>query len=165
MATHSSVLAWRIPGTEEPGGLPSMVSHRVGHDWSDLAAAAAVAYVQYLKLCSRLVFFQKPCELKSQTSGRICLRKSTTPVNWETSSTSTEERWLSLSGEGCFLLLSSHMPPKWRTCFLCEASTMGDWTVGPSKDLTLNFSRGSNWHWPQLQRNSQENVLLLSQAA
>ena len=41
MATHSSVLAWRIPGTEEPGGLPSMGSHRVGHDCSDLAAAAA----------------------------------------------------------------------------------------------------------------------------
>ena len=42
MATHSSVLAWRIPGTGEPGGLPSMGSHRVGHEWSDLAAAAAV---------------------------------------------------------------------------------------------------------------------------
>ena len=41
MATHSSILAWRIPGTEEPGGLPSMGSHRVRHDWSDLAAAAA----------------------------------------------------------------------------------------------------------------------------
>ena len=40
MATHSSVLAWRIPGTGEPGGLPSMGSHIVGHDWSDLAAAA-----------------------------------------------------------------------------------------------------------------------------
>ena len=39
--THSSVLAWRIPGMGEPGGLPSMGSHRVGHDWSDLAAAAA----------------------------------------------------------------------------------------------------------------------------
>ena len=35
MATHSSVLAWKIPGTGEPGGLPSMGSHRVGHDWSD----------------------------------------------------------------------------------------------------------------------------------
>ena len=43
MAPHSSTLAWRIPGTGEPGGLPSMGSHRVGHDWSDLAAAAAVA--------------------------------------------------------------------------------------------------------------------------
>ena len=41
MATHSSTLSWRIPGTGEPGGLPSMRSHRVRHDWSDLAAAAA----------------------------------------------------------------------------------------------------------------------------
>ena len=41
MATHSSVLAWRIPGMGEPGGLPSVGSHRVEHDWSDLAAAAA----------------------------------------------------------------------------------------------------------------------------
>ena len=39
MATHSSVLAWRIPGTEEPGGLSSMGSHRVGHNWSDLTVA------------------------------------------------------------------------------------------------------------------------------
>ena len=41
IATHSSVLAWRIPGTGKPGGLLSIGSHRVGHDWSDLAAAAA----------------------------------------------------------------------------------------------------------------------------
>ena len=44
MATHSSVLAWRIPGTGEPGGLPSVGSHRVRHDWSDLAAAAGEIY-------------------------------------------------------------------------------------------------------------------------
>ena len=43
MATHSSIFAWRIPGTEEPSGLPFMGSHRVGHDWSNLAAAAAAA--------------------------------------------------------------------------------------------------------------------------
>ena len=43
MATHSSILAWRIPVTGEPGGLPSMGSHRVGHDWSDVAAAAAAS--------------------------------------------------------------------------------------------------------------------------
>ena len=42
MAAHSSVLAWRIPGTGEPSGLPSMGSHRVGHDRSNLAAAADV---------------------------------------------------------------------------------------------------------------------------
>ena len=43
MATHSSVLAWRIPGMGEPGGLPSVGSHRVGHDLNDLAAAATEA--------------------------------------------------------------------------------------------------------------------------
>ena len=50
MAVHSSVLAWRIPGMEEPGGLPSMGWQRVGHDWSDLAAAAAAMTndVEYL---------------------------------------------------------------------------------------------------------------------
>ena len=45
LATHSSVLALRIPGTGEPGGLLSMGSHRVGHDWSDLAAAAEAWFV------------------------------------------------------------------------------------------------------------------------
>ena len=49
MATHSSVLAWRIPGTGEPGGLPSMGLHRVGHDWSDLATAAIDKIMLILK--------------------------------------------------------------------------------------------------------------------
>ena len=44
MATHSSVLAWRIPGTREPGGLPSIGVHRVGHDWSDLAAVLTLGF-------------------------------------------------------------------------------------------------------------------------
>ena len=45
MATHSSIFAWRIPGTEEPGGLLSMGLHRVGLHWNDLAAAAAQGYL------------------------------------------------------------------------------------------------------------------------
>ena len=45
MATHSSILAWRIPGTEKPGGLWSIGSQKVGHDWSDLAAAAYMLYI------------------------------------------------------------------------------------------------------------------------
>ena len=48
MATHSSVHAWRILGTGEPGWLPSMGLHRVGHDWSDLAAAAAYIFIPHL---------------------------------------------------------------------------------------------------------------------
>ena len=57
MATHSSVLAWRIPGTGEPGGLPPMGSHRVGHDWSDLAAAAAAEVRWYLFVFLSLTYF------------------------------------------------------------------------------------------------------------
>ena len=55
MATHSSVLAWRIPGTAEPGGLPSLGSHRVRYDLSDLAAAAAAAATDRYELISILV--------------------------------------------------------------------------------------------------------------
>ena len=46
MATHSSGLAWTIPGMGDPGGRPSIRSHRVGHDWSDLAAAAAAEFLK-----------------------------------------------------------------------------------------------------------------------
>ena len=49
MATHSSVLAWRIPGTGEPGRLPSTGSHRVGHDWSDWALAYFIGHLNLQK--------------------------------------------------------------------------------------------------------------------
>ena len=52
MATHSSVLAWRIPRSEEPGGLPSMGLHRVRHDWRGLAAAGQLYFLQ-----AHLLFF------------------------------------------------------------------------------------------------------------
>ena len=56
MATHSSVLAWRIPGTAEPGGLPSMGLHRLGHNWSNLAAAAAEAFsASFFQSTERLI--------------------------------------------------------------------------------------------------------------
>ena len=63
MANHSSVLAWRIPGTGEPAGLPSMGSHRVRHDWSDLAAAAATSLLLELKnWCFWTVVLEKTLE-------------------------------------------------------------------------------------------------------
>ena len=67
MATHSSVLAWRIPGMGEPGGLPSMGSHRVGHDWSDLAAAAAVQFFWQNLL-------RKKCPFSTELSLHLCLK-------------------------------------------------------------------------------------------
>ena len=63
MATHSSVLAWRIPGTWEPGGLPSMGSHRVGHDWCNLTAAAAHASKVMLKILQARLQQYVNCEL------------------------------------------------------------------------------------------------------
>ena len=53
MATHSSVLAWRIPGTGEPGGLPSAGSHRVRHDWSDLPVSV-LHYLEHTKRFTEL---------------------------------------------------------------------------------------------------------------
>ena len=86
MATHSSVLAWRIPGTEEPGELPSLGSHRVGHDWSDLAAAAA-AWADSSDCGLFFVFL--PC-----------------PLTWKISS-SSEIRHL-LGSNICFYFLRDH---------------------------------------------------------
>ena len=80
MATHSSVLARRIPGMGEPGGLPSMGSHRVGHDWSNLAAAAA-ASVKWcdISLCFWLHFSNAQRKLLSifACAGRlhVCLHE------------------------------------------------------------------------------------------
>ena len=59
MATHSSVLAWRIPETGEPGGLPSMGSHSLRHDWSNLAAAAASLVGSELEMRG---YTKAPCE-------------------------------------------------------------------------------------------------------
>ena len=60
MATHSSVLAWRIPGTGESGGLPSVGLHRVRHDWSELAAAARASKVMLKILQARLQQYVNP---------------------------------------------------------------------------------------------------------
>ena len=69
MAPHSSTLAWRIPGTAEPGGLPSVGSYRVRHDCSDLAVAAAAAislsvhlmmYYIVVQICSSFIHMQNP---------------------------------------------------------------------------------------------------------
>ena len=72
MATHSSVLAWRIPGTGEPGGLQSMGSHRVGHDWSDLAAAAAANLENSTVDWKRLVFIPIPKKGNAKECSNYC---------------------------------------------------------------------------------------------
>ena len=69
MAPHSSTLAWRIPGMVEPGGLPSMGSHRVRHDWSDLAAAAAAFYQMFLQPKANSGNLTNPIGEKKSLSG------------------------------------------------------------------------------------------------
>ena len=69
MATHSSVPVWRIPVMGEPGGLPSMGSHRVEHNWSDLAAAAAVSVSS--TLAWKIPWTEEPGRLQSMGSLRL----------------------------------------------------------------------------------------------
>ena len=83
MATHSSVLAWRIPGTGEPGGLPSLGSHRVGHDLHDLAAAAAAIFhcmdmlhVVYIFISSRAFWLFSHLAVMSNDAMDICTQRS-----------------------------------------------------------------------------------------
>ena len=58
MATHSSVLAWSIPGTAEPGRLPSMGSHRVGHNWSNLAAERNVVIIESVYIADKIIVYE-----------------------------------------------------------------------------------------------------------
>ena len=75
MATHSSVLAWRIPGTAEPGGLPAMGSHRVGHDWSNLAAAAEPLRINVILFTSLITCVFKiqelACKIQYTLEGQV----------------------------------------------------------------------------------------------
>ena len=89
MATHSSVLAWRIPGMGEPGGLPSMGSHRVGHDWGDLAAAAAAVLLKATLFSMEenitlfwLVRISRPLSLWCWASGQGHFVKQTMRTSW-----------------------------------------------------------------------------------
>jgi len=72
MATHSSVLSWRIPGTGEPSGLPSVGSHRVGHDWSDLAVINIKLVSCFLVLCG-VTSIQGAHKSQGQPAFIICL--------------------------------------------------------------------------------------------
>ena len=71
----ASILAWRTAGTEAPGGLPSMGSHRVGHDWSDLAAAAAAKLKGFKLVSCCQLFFERPGSRYCGAKGRCSIKR------------------------------------------------------------------------------------------
>ena len=97
MATHSSVLSWRISGTGEPGGLPSMGSHRVRHDWSDSAAAAAGPVTFYLIWRSQVFSFPGGSLAQVIVKVRPGKRKV---MDWRVAATTAVTPW----NEGSFVL-------------------------------------------------------------
>ena len=111
MVTHSSVLAWRIPGTREPAGLSSMGSHRVGHDWSDLAAMRFRSKIRNFSnpvLCLCLIFIswsKMPNDLYQKTIyWNLKANKVLTHVQgvWERSMAQTDSVvWSKGPGDGC----------------------------------------------------------------
>ena len=116
MATHSSVLAWRIPWTEKPGRLQSMGSHRVGHDWSDLAAAAAA--MASLKFIVEFKPFQSPMWISHvPSSNLLCTLASPSP------------------------LCSSHVLVAQSRPTLCDPL----WTLARQAPLSTWFSRQEYW--------------------
>ena len=144
MATHSSVLAWRSPGTGEPGGLPSMGSHRVGHDWSDLAVAAvwnmlrnrsrkdkegSIIQGLYLALCMDYSV------LSFERAKFLCPWDSEHDWTW----------WKQLSTQRCSDLIT-------RTCELLLLfsrsvvfNSATSWTVAHQASLSMGFSRQDYW--------------------
>ena len=113
MAIHSSVLAWRIPGTGKPDGLPSMGSHRVGHDWSYLAAAAAVP-IKLTTITERGGGKGKKKEKKNPKESTEQFKKNNKYFSWVTA-----VRVLSLA--------ESHSPP-----YLPRMPSNGVLTSGPA---------------------------------
>ena len=94
MATHSSVLAWRIPGTGEPGGLPSMGLHRVGHDRSDLAAVATAAELLYdPAIPLQGMYLEKTLILKDTCTPKFTAELFTIAKTWKQKCPSAQE-WL-----------------------------------------------------------------------
>ena len=108
MATHSSVLTWRIPGLGEPGGLLSMGSHRVGYDWSNLAAAAGSSLLpQVFSICSKWGLLSSYSAWASHCGGFSCCRAQTPGAR--DSGVAAHSRWLQLLGSRGQAQLMWHM--------------------------------------------------------
>ena len=134
MATHSSVLAWRIPGMGEPDGLPSMGSHRVRHHWSNLAAAAAASQFRL-------------------SLGRVS-SLTTAPLSWPSSLIDSE--WPVLSDQpnnkselqpGLFGIMGPAGTNNYCCCLATKSrlTLVTPWTVARQAPLSMGFPRQEYW--------------------
>ena len=151
MATHSSVLAWRIPGTGEPGELPSTGSQRVGHDWSDLAVTAAT-----------LLKREEELEVESVAKDHLISYAYITKPPWNPKGLDSknfwvgehEEIWGEWSASGghrhSASLLPTYLPyaslPPGCVCVLSQFWLFATpWTVAHQASLTMEFSKQEYW--------------------
>ena len=141
MATHSTVLAWRILGTGEPGGLPSMGSHRVGHDWSDLAVAA-----NYKNYAEKIILIPEAFIL---VSFRMKLEQAIVSVLITKQLNSFFSSQISIVCISCFLnLLTEFIDLFWKgqTTYIASFCFSGK-TWGGLLTLVLEFHPVSLVHW------------------
>ena len=142
MATHSSVLAWRIPGTGEPGGLPSRGSHRVVHNWSDLAVAAAASKLEKEMATT-------PVPLPRKSHGR---RSPVDYSPWGCKESDTTEQ-LNWGKTGI-------MKHKFKLYFPCssnsEENACNSWDQGPVSGSGRSSGEGNG---NQFQYSCQENLI------
>ena len=165
MATHSGVLAWRIPGMGEPGGLPSMGSHRVGHDWSDLAVAAIHSFIfvkhafsqgtcSYMLLMFQVSFRPFPESVFRRGREDLCRRWACgevymhslgkDPWSFSLAFWYLENHWLITIGKLTPLPLSSWSQRKTELCFYHQTqglSTCSHWL----RHLDQNRSIHGRW--------------------
>ena len=134
MATHSSVLAWRIPGMGEPGGLPSMGSHRVGHDCSDSAAVTCL-------ICMYLVPFHLPFHMALQHGPCYCQLSCHDNHMPEFLRDSTVSNNISQQ-----ILIFSH-PEKVPNCFACPSTTHSRDTNVLCQIMCLDICLTVYGHW------------------
>ena len=140
MATHSSVIAWWIPGMGEPGGLPSMGSHRVGHNWSYLAAAAAATMLLGILQCAGQL--SKPRPFRHEMSvlprlGNPALMLQA--LSWNLFGT--------LQNYAFFISipLPHVFSPCWASILSCVRLFVTSWTVACQAPLSMEFSRQKYW--------------------
>ena len=141
MATHSSILAWRIPWTEEPGGLQFRGLQRVGYDWSDTRQVSA-----QMLLCPSWAFMKqmhisqrcKICSVRSWCPNYLCLRCSGI----------TRERQLLRAGPVFVITLWQPEPPTLVAEHrVLRKSTLALFLTEDSRFLWILFPRMSRWEW------------------